>query len=307
MTLGNRKQLSGRSRNVIIAGIAIALGLLGFGAYSLISANRQKAQEQAALAAQSEQTERVSVAALGRVEPQGEVIVVSGPMGERLASLEVDRGDWVIAGDPIAYLESYQEALANRDLAARRLVEAEARLAATTNYGESQIEAARANLASTDQPKEYAIAAQKATIRRLEAQLELAQDDLRRSQALRADGAISQQALDQQKTQTRETQEELNNARQTLIQLESDRSTQVQLAQAQLYAQEALLPLDQVQVAVDSARESLALAEAQLERTIIRAKSDGRILRVITRDGEAIANEGGIVEMGNTKTNVCGG
>ncbi|AFY71535.1 ABC exporter membrane fusion protein, DevB family [Thalassoporum mexicanum PCC 7367] len=301
MTIGDRGQQGGNSRTVIIAGVVIAIGLLGFGASRLIATNqRQQAEQQAAIEAEQAQTVRDSVAALGRVEPQGEVILVSGPAGERLAILEVDRGDFVTAGQPIAYLETYAETLAQRDLEASRLAEAEKRLLAITINRESQIEEAQANLISADLPKEYEIAAQKAEIRRLEAQLELDQADLRRSQSLQADGAISQQELDRQETAAAQTAEQLDNARQILTQLESNRSTQVQLAQAQLLVQQTSLPLDQVQVAVESARQALALAEAQLERTIIRAKKDGQILRVITREGEAIASDGGIVEMGNT-------
>jgi HlyD family secretion protein len=300
MTAGNRGQQSGSSRTVVIAGIVIiVIGLLGFGVSRIIATREQEAK-QAAIEAQNDQPTRVSVAALGRVEPQGEVILVSGPAGERLASLEVDRGDFVTAGQPIAYLETYDETLAQRDLEASRLAEAEERLLAITTNRQSQIEEAIANLSLADQPREFAIEAQKATIRRLEAQLQLDREDMSRSQSLQADGAISQQELDRQETKTQQTAEELNNASQTLIQLEADRSNQMQVAQAKLVVQETSLPLDQVQVAVESARQSLALAKAQLERTIIRAPKDGQILRVITRDGEAIASDGGIVEMGNT-------
>jgi HlyD family secretion protein len=42
------------------------------------------------------------------------------------------------------------------------------------------------------------------------------------------------------------------------------------------------------------------LAQAKLDRTIIRAPSDGRILKIITQAGEAIG-EAGILDMGDTR------
>jgi HlyD family secretion protein len=55
---------------------------------------------------------------LGRVEPQGEVIKISGPLEERIGRLVVKEGQYVKTGDVLAYLESYEERLAEKKVAA---------------------------------------------------------------------------------------------------------------------------------------------------------------------------------------------
>jgi HlyD family secretion protein len=282
----------------IVAG-AIALGLLGVG-ITRFTASTQATSNQNATTSVVSLPQRVEVVALGRLEPQGEVLRVSGPNGERLQQLQVKQGDVVRAGNPLAYLETYDEKRAERDLAASQLAEAEQRLQAATAYSQAQIREATTRIQQVDRPGTHEIDAQKANIRRLEAELNMASDDLRRFQNLYRDGAISQQSLDQQASRTRQIQEELNNARATLIRLETAWKSNLSNAQAQLKAQQANLPLTQVQVAVASARQNLKLAQARLELTIIRAPRAGRVLKVHTHAGEAIGNNG-ILDLGDTR------
>jgi len=280
-----------------VAGGAIALALLGLGVFRLISSNQVTAQQQAESAAPL--PERVEVAALGRLEPQGEVIRVGGPNGERIARLLVKQGDQVKAGDVLAVLESYGEQKAQRDLAASQLAEAQARLRASTQLSESQINTAQTRVQQAARPGSFEVRAQQARVRDLQAQLALENVTLQRNQSLRAEGAISQQTLDQQVTKVRQIEAQLASAEASLVQLETRVQEDVRTAQAELRSQQANLPVTQIQVAVDSARENLNLAEARLERTIIRAPRDGRILRVITKAGEAIGDSG-ILDLGNT-------
>jgi HlyD family secretion protein len=295
MTIGKRTKLREGWLLAAIAGL-IALGVTGFGLARLLEQRTSQAPVETA----SPVPQRVEVVALGRLEPQGEVVRVGGPMNERIQRLMVKQGDLVKAGDVLAYLESYEERKAERDYAASQVAEAEQRLRATTVYGETQIREAETRVQQAAQPGEAEIAAQQARIRELEAALSLANQDLERSQTLYDQGAISRQELDQQLTEVRQVQEQLNNAQASLTRIEARWRTEVQNAQAQLRSQQANLPLSQAQVAAESARRNLQLAQAKLDRTIIRAPSDGRILKIITQAGEAIG-EAGILDMGDTR------
>ncbi|MCU0525858.1 MAG: HlyD family efflux transporter periplasmic adaptor subunit [Elainella sp. Prado103] len=280
---------------VIALAALIGLGITGYGLLRLLS--QQPAPEPATEAVAPQ---RVEVVALGRLEPQGEVVRVGGPTGERIQQLLVKRGDQVQTGDPLAYLESYGERKAERDYAASQLAEAQRRLQATTRYGEAQIAEAQTRIAQAQQPGSAELAAQQAKIRELEADLELANQDLQRLESLYQQGAIARQELDRQISRTRQAQEQLNNAESTLTQIETEWRTEIQNAQAQLQSEQSNLPLSQVQVQVDSAQQNLQLAQARLDRTIIRAPSDGRILNILTRSGEAIG-ETGILDLGDTR------
>ncbi|MBW4516482.1 MAG: efflux RND transporter periplasmic adaptor subunit [Timaviella obliquedivisa GSE-PSE-MK23-08B] len=277
-----------------ITGGAIALGLLGLGVSRLIAPTPVAESESVATPLQ-----RVEVAALGRLEPRGEVIRVSGPNTELLKRLNVKQGDAVRAGDVLGYLDSYEERLAERDFAASQLVEARQRLEATTQLGEAQIQEAQTRIQQIQAPGGAETEALRANVRQLESELTLATQDLARQQSLRQAGAISQQALDQQVSTTRQAQERLKNAQALLAQNESEQAANLRNAQAQAQSQQANLPVAQVETAVQSSQENLNLAEARLERTIIRAPSSGRVLRVVTRAGEAIGTDG-ILDLGDT-------
>ncbi|MBD1868659.1 HlyD family efflux transporter periplasmic adaptor subunit [Cyanobacteria bacterium FACHB-471] len=278
-------------------GIA-ALVLLGTG-FLAVRMFQQSAQ-QAAIEETAPAPRQVTVAALGRLEPEGEVVNVSGPQGDRISELLVAEGDYVRQGEILAYLESHEERLAERNYAASQLAEAQTRLAAEAQYGTAQVEEARTRLGQIDRPQSLEIEAQQATVRQLEAELDLAETDLERSRSLRAEGAISQQELDQQFTEVRRSQEELNNARASLVRLETARTRDLENARAQVQSTQAESTRSQAQIEVDSAARNLELANASLDRTVIRAPSDGEVLQIITQTGEAIA-ETGILEMGDTR------
>jgi HlyD family secretion protein len=278
-----------------IAGGAIALGLLGLGVSRLISPKQDLAKSEVA----ATPLQRVEVAALGRLEPRGEVIRVSGPNTELLKRLNVKQGDAVRAGAVLGYLDSYEERLADRDFAASQLVEAKQKLEAATQLGEAQIQEAQTRIQQVQAPGRAEVEAQRASVRQLEAELTLATQDLARQQSLRQAGAISQQALDQQVSTTRQAEEKLKNAQLVLAQKASEQATNLRNAQAQTRSQQANLPVAQVETSVQSSQQNLNLAEARLERTIIRAPSAGRVLRVVTQSGEAIGTNG-ILDLGDT-------
>lgn len=291
-----------RAQNHWILGLvggAIALSLTGLGIFKLAipASQHSRSVEQQPVATAPQ---RVEVVALGRLEPQGEVVRVGGPAGERIQRLTAKEGDLVQKGAVLGYLESYQERLAERNHAASKLAEAQQQLKAATQYGNAQIQEAKTHVQQVDRPGVFEIDAQKATIRKLEAELNLAKVDLQRNQSLYQQGAIAKQTLDRQVSQTRQLQEEMNNARATLIKLETERQMNLENAQAQLRSEQANLPLTQVQVAAASAQQALNLAEARLERTLIRATKPGRILRIIAHEGEAIGNNG-ILDLGDTR------
>lgn len=275
----------------------LGIGIIGFRQITLTQAPNTKTVTKNV---QTEENLVRSVTALGRVEPQGEVITIGGSVGDRIGKLEVKEGQQVEAGEVLAYLESYQERLAEKNAAASQMEEARTRLKAESLFGAAKIQEAKSRIKQIKIPQLSEIEAQKATITGITVDLKTKQKDLERFYYLQKEGAISQQILDDKVLAVSSKQNELNSAKATLAKLEQARSTSLQNAQAQVQSAQANLQLAESQVQVASAGSNFKLAIARLERTIIRSPKTGQILKIFTHSGEAISDQG-ILRIGNTQ------
>ncbi len=277
-----------------------ALLLVGAGstvAVRNVMQSRQAAREQAELPP----PQQVKVVALGRIEPASRVIDVATAEAGRIDRLEVQKGDQVQAGQVLAYLDTYDVRRAERDVAASQLAEARAQLAAETTVGNSQVQEASTRVGQIDGPQQAAIAAQQSAVESLQAELSVAEIDLARFQELNESGAISRQELDRQQATVNSLRADLGNAQATKQRLEQARLSDIRNAQAQVVSARATTTRDQVTSKVDSAAQNLALAEAQLARTIVRSPQAGQVLDVFAYPGEAVSPaDGPILALGDT-------
>lgn len=290
----------------IVAG-AIAL-TLGIGAVGVFQAFQKQSDKASSIIVPSSEKTR-AIAALGRIEPAGQVIHVSGPTGERILRLLVKEGQQLEKGETIAFLESYPERQAEVKLAASRLLEAQNRFIAERELGKAQRQEARTRRNQAENPKVREIVAQDAIVRQSKVEYEQAQVNLKRYQYLQKAGAVSQQDLEDKALNFRSKQQQLNNAIATLAILQEELQTDSNNAKAQINSTTAGAVRSQAQIDLASAKSNLELAKARMTRTIIRAPQTGQILKIRVREGEAIpavASQGSnaqqaIVEMGNTQ------
>ncbi|NEQ50114.1 MAG: HlyD family efflux transporter periplasmic adaptor subunit [Leptolyngbya sp. SIO3F4] len=274
--------------------------LLLVGGASLLALHSIRQSRQAALEeAAKPPPERVDVAALGRIEPKNEVIDIAAAETGVLAKMLVEEGNQVEAGQILAELDMYEVRKAERDYAASQLTEAQKKLDAERTLGAARITEATTKSDQIDQPQIQAIKAQAAEIRSLEARLTLAKIDLERFENLLNQGAITQQEFDRQQTEVDELSSNIANAVATKTQFELARDTDLENAAAQVSMAEADLQLAAVETGVESAQQNLALAEARLNRTVIKAPSTGQILDIYVRPGEAVSNNR-LMSLGNT-------
>lgn len=282
------------------------------------------------------------VTALGRLEPQGEIINLSAPLnldGDRVAKLLVEEGDKVKAGDVIAILDS-QKRLQDELLKAKEQVRmAEAKLAqvqAGAKTGEikaqeatiarlqsektNQIAAQQATISRIQAEKNTEIAAQKATIAKLQAEVDNANVEYQRYQKLFNNGAVSTSLRDSKRLTLQTAKQQLNEARANLNRIQSSRqqqlsearanlnriqssgSEEIKAAQATLNQISEIRPVDVrlAQTEVDNAKAGLKQVTTNLEESYIRAPIAGQILKIHTRVGEQISNQG-IAEIGKTQ------
>jgi HlyD family secretion protein len=289
----------GRLPLMAALGVGGAL-LVGSGVAYRLGIGRPASQTSIAAASTVE-----TVAALGRLEPEGEAIQVFAPTaveGARVATLNITHGQRIRKGDAIAVLDTYdrrlaalQEAQAQARVVQAQLIQVEA--GAKTGQIQAQahaIDRQRAELQTETK-------AQEAAISRLAAELRNAELEARRYQVLYVEGAVSASARDSKQLTADTVRQQFNEAQVNLNRIQQSRQQQVSEAQATLRQIAEVRPVD-VKVAraqVSAAQARVARAQAELDLATVRSPQAGQVLKIHTRPGELVGTQG-IVSLGQT-------
>ena len=289
-----------RSNKFLIPAIALALAALGVSIWLVFGrSNPQQNTSAPTNNVTSNKDQPKAISALGRLEPQGEVIKVASPstLGtSRIVKLMVKEGDIVKQGQVIAVLDSYDRSVAALLQAQSQAQESERNLAkvkAGAKSGEiiaqeGNVMSAAANIKSIE-----------ANAARIRAELEIAGKDYNRFLQVYKEGAISQTVLDtyrlkvetlqgqfiQAEQQIQQAQFQLRQSQGLLNSVREVRPTDVQFAEAQL------------QTAIVNVKK----AEIDLDLSQVRAPINGQILKVNSKIGETVSQNNGVVEIGNTQ------
>ncbi|MBD1912718.1 MULTISPECIES: ABC exporter membrane fusion protein [unclassified Leptolyngbya] len=284
---------------LLLTAAAITGGLTLYGITSVNDAKESVAQP-------VETTpENRTITALGRLEPATEVVQLAAPMildGDRLLELRVKEGDRVEAGQIIAVLGSRDRLQDAVRQAQERVRSAQARLAQVQAGAKSgEVQAQQAAIVRLQAELDGARGIQAATLARLEAEYQNAQVEYNRYQQLYQEGAVSQSALDSRRLTATTAQAQLQEAQQNQNRTLETLQAQLQEATATLDRIAEVRPVDVqvVQTEVDGAIAALSQAQTDLEQAYIRAPFVGQILKIHTRPGEKLS-ENGIADLGQT-------
>ncbi|AWM40491.1 ABC exporter membrane fusion protein [Gemmata obscuriglobus] len=275
---------AGRTVSMLLIGLtALAAGAAG--GYFLSGRARQPASSSDAPGGPAN-SDRVT--ALGRLQPEGGVVPVYGPPGDRIAKLyPVAVGQPLNVNAPIAELASRRDRLQEVQVARTQLDEATAAHAAAKRAGEKKIAAAGAELNQAKANKVSDLAALDAKLKAVELQsqtaakqvdrlrsLKTAPEDLERVELLKAqaDAELSATRATRDKTQT--TYEE------------TEKAAQARIAAAKAELDEAL-----ARTPIKSSAEKVQLAEQLAELTILKAPVSGVVLKVSGREGMPTGTE----------------
>lgn len=319
--------------------IITALAAIGVSVYTVN--NFQNTSNQKQLAAVPIQPVAKTITALGRLEPNGEVIKLSASTtgdGNQVKQLLVKEGDRVQRGQIIAIMDSRDRLQGSLDEAQQQVQVAKSRLAqvkagakqgelgakrATVIRLQAELEGSKRTLQATINRLEAEQQGQKqqleATVARVAAQKRNAQADVQRYESLYKQGAISSQEVDSRRlnaeTSTQQVIESQATQKRTIATLEQqideakanrDKTIatleqQINEAKATLNQTAEVRPTDvtNAQAEVDSAQATVKRTQAQLNQAYIRTPKAGQILKINTRAGETVGNDG-IVNLGET-------
>jgi len=211
------------------------------------------------------------VVALGRLLPEGDIITLAPPFGAgdaRVASIMVEEGQMVLAGDLVATLDN------------------EDQLASALTTAQAAVDVRQAALEQTQDSVEASRLEAQANRDRAQSTRDLAQANLTRTEQLFERDISSQAALDREQAAVAEAERELERMAATLSRFENGggvAQADINLAEQNLRASEA----------------DLARAQGDLRQARIVAPTDGVILAINTRLGER-PGDGGVATLADT-------
>ncbi|NUN63833.1 ABC exporter membrane fusion protein [Pseudanabaena biceps] len=289
------------SNKFLIPAIALALAALGVGIWLVIgrsASNSTQTNAPAAVNTANPKTSSTTISALGRLEPQGEVIKVASPSAlgtSRIVKLLVKEGDLVKQGQVIAIIDSYDRSVASLLQAQSQAQESERNLAKVRAGAKSgDIVAQQGNVLSSAAN----VKAVEANLARIQAELEIAARDYDRFLKVYKEGAVSQTVLDsyrikaetlkgqfiQAQQEVQQAQSQLRQSQGLLSSVMEVRPTDIQFAEAQL------------QTAIVNVKR----AEVDLDLAQVRAPISGQVLKINSKNGEVVSQTDGVIDLGNT-------
>lgn len=202
----------------------------------------------------------------GRIEATE--VDVAAKVAGRVQDILVNEGDFVQAGDIVARMDA--KAL------------------------EAQLAQARAEVANAGSARETAlaqVAQRKADVAMAEAvlvqrrsELDIARKTSARSQALRADRAISEQVADDNAARVRNAEANISVAH-------------AQIAAAQAGVRAADAQVAQASAAIEAAKAVVARLETEIEDSVLKAPRSGRVQYRVVQPGEVVAGGGKVVSL----------
>ena len=306
-------------------GAAILFAVIGYTIYTSRAAQR-KAEEEKKLA-EAQPTQKF-VTALGRIEPQGEVIKLTAPSGVSgaiVTELKVAEGETVTEGQTVALLDGFEQALATVNEAKTRVTIAQRKLDqiragaksgdleaqnAQTRRLQAELETARREVRRAENARGETPIPEYAAIERLESELANARLEYERTAKLVESGVASRSELDSRRLSVETFEKEIKRSRAAIVNIIREKRLTVQTLEKDVERSrasfESLAEVRPTDVAaaraeVENAQAVVDKAIADLELRKVKTYTNGKVLKIYARPGETVGNDG-VLELGDTET-----
>jgi HlyD family secretion protein len=247
-----------------------------------------------------------AIVAIGRLEPEGEVIKLSVPNAQdsRVNQILVKEGDYVQSGQVIAILQGIdrRQADVNDARAEVKLQQAQLRKARQGDAKRAQLIAEQAAITRFEAQLKAETLQRKAAIASAKATVQNAALTYQRRQTLFGEGAIARADLDQAQRELNTAKADLEERKGALQQTLSTILADIAQQRAKLAELREIRPVDLQIAAAQLEKAEIAVKQRQtlLEDVRVRAPISGQILRINTRIGEQVNTSQGIMELART-------
>ena len=244
---------------------------------------------------------RVAVAALGRIEPQSELInlTASNATPDRLDTLFVERGDLVKKDQVLGFLGGYYEQVAQIEMFQAQLNETRSKLETEVETNLARIRVAEIHKQQIWEVWPLRIAAQEATIKNIAAKLANDKDILASQTRLYNQGVASRRIREDLNAIVLEGEASLASGQARLNEMQRQFDIDQIDADAQIRLAKAALERARAEFPIYSLEKQIELARSRAKRLTLYAPIDGRILNIRVKPGEQ-AGSGPILTMGDT-------
>lgn len=287
-------------RTIILSSVAILLTAISLGYFVWL---RPAQTERKALAEQEKTQQKTPtehlVAAPGVVEAVSEEIEVGAEIPGKLKQVLVEEGEQVLKGQTIAVLENSDfdaqitAAKANIEILRRQKETAEAKVLQTKTE--------RTRISNGSRPEERREALQ--NYEQTLPNIEQAKREVTRREKLFASGDISREELERARRDLETLQKQSSAMKERYNVVNADaRKDDLSKADAAILLAEN--QADEFDAMIREAEARVRTAQANLDKTIVRAPLTGVILRKRLKDGESVSpeNKTGIVSMADIST-----
>lgn len=285
----------------IAALIAAALAVTGVGIFLALRPSEKNRAEQKSSPPTTTSSSSREVLALGRLEPEGEIYKVAPPSSStassRVLQTRVKENDSVKQGQVIAVMDVYERLLASALQAQAQVQEAQSELAqvrAGAKQGDiSAQEAVVRQQGAAIEQQEAALRAKTAEVVRLNAELQIAEQQYKRFRALYDERAISASRMDEETLKLEQAKWSFEQASQEKTQQEkllAQTNVQLQEALSRLNSVAEVRPTDvqQAEARVQVAMANMRRAEEDLKTAAVPSPIDGQVIKVCTKSGEQV-------------------
>lgn len=282
-------------RTIILSSIAILLTAISLGYFVWVRPTKVERQ----VLAEQEKTEQKNsaentVAAPGVVEAISEEIEVGAEISGKVKQVLVEEGDEVVRGQTIAVLENSD--FEAQIVAAKSQIETLRRQKETAEARILQAKTERTRIFNGSRPEERREALQ--SYEQTLPNVEQAKREVARREKLYASGDISREELERSKRDLETAQKQSNamNEKYNVVNADARKDDLNKADAAILLAENQTNEFDAL---IREAEARVRTAQANLEKTIIRAPITGVVLRKRLKDGESVSpeNQTGIVSI----------